>query len=151
MRRIFNESLQEIVTLYEQIGIKQKRKGHKKPIHEEISGADFTRATGKYSNKIRVIDRLNDRYFECVKDLRTGKVIHLREEKLSKHFGRGSARFQDHALPHEHIAVAAYFIWEKDGHIDGRDKGHWNMAIEDLKRSAAGRPNNLFVKNGLRR
>jgi hypothetical protein len=140
MRRLLHESVLQVVNFYLQIGLKQKRKGVKRPIHEEVSGADFTRATGRYSNKVRVIDRLNNRYFECVTDMQSREVIHLREEKLSEHIGRGLAKFQDHGLPHEYIANAAYFIWEKDGRIDGHDKGHWNMAIEDLKRSAAGVP-----------
>ena len=34
--------------------------------------------------------------------------------------------------PHEHIAVAAYYLWEKDGRTHGRDQGHWFQAINDL-------------------
>ena len=43
-------------------------------------------------NKDRVIDRVNDRYFESVIDSDTGKVIHECEEALSKHFAHGSAK-----------------------------------------------------------
>jgi len=34
---------------------------------------------------------------------------------------------------HEHIAVAAYYLWEKDGRVHGRDQAHWFQAIKDLK------------------
>jgi Protein of unknown function (DUF2934)/RES domain len=34
--------------------------------------------------------------------------------------------------PHEHIAVAAYYLWEKDGRFHGRDQIHWFKAIDDL-------------------
>jgi hypothetical protein len=37
------------------------------------------------------------------------------------------------ARPHEHIAVAAYYLWEKDGRAHGRDQAHWFQAIKDLK------------------
>jgi hypothetical protein len=41
---------------------------------------------------------------------------------------------------HDQIAVAAYYIWEKRGRGEGADQAHWRMAIEDLKRRAAGIP-----------
>lgn len=41
-------------------------------------------------------------------------------------------------LPHEHIAVSAYFIWEKDGQLHGRDVAHWYLAIADLNRKRVG-------------
>jgi Protein of unknown function (DUF2934)/RES domain len=34
--------------------------------------------------------------------------------------------------PEECIAVAAYYLWEKDGSVDGRDKVHWFQAKSDL-------------------
>jgi hypothetical protein len=36
-------------------------------------------------------------------------------------------------LRHEDIAVAAYYLWGKDGRVHGRDQAHWFQAIEDLK------------------
>lgn len=33
---------------------------------------------------------------------------------------------------HEHIAVAAYYLWEKDGKVHGRDRLHWFRAISEL-------------------
>src|SRR5262249_50623254 len=35
--------------------------------------------------------------------------------------------------PDEHIAIAAYHLWEKDGRVHGRDQTHWFQAIEGLK------------------
>ena len=34
--------------------------------------------------------------------------------------------------PHEHISVAAYYLWEKDGKVHGRDHAHWFQAINEL-------------------
>jgi hypothetical protein len=33
---------------------------------------------------------------------------------------------------HEHIAVAAYYLWEKDGKVHGRDQAHWFRGIHQL-------------------
>ncbi len=40
------------------------------------------------------IDRRNDSYREIVKDKPTGKILHEREEPLSKHIGHGSAKYK---------------------------------------------------------
>jgi hypothetical protein len=139
-RRNYCEYFQDVLPLHERIGLKVKRPGIKKPIHEQIVGADLTHLTGRVSEKVRIIDRLNDRYFERITDLEAGKILHQREEPLSHHYGRGTARFQEHGLEYGDIAVAAYYIWEKKGCSHGHDNAHWNMAIEDLKRAAAGVP-----------
>ncbi len=39
------------------------------------------------------------------------------------------------SLRHEHIAFAAYLIWEKEGRPHGRDVAHWLMAVDELRRS----------------
>jgi len=36
---------------------------------------------------------------------------------------------------HDHIAVAAHFIWEKEGRPHGRDLAHWFAAIDALRRA----------------
>ncbi len=38
----------------------------------------------------------------------------------------------------EEIAVAAYSLWEKEGRPHGRDREHWRLAAEQLKRLAGG-------------
>jgi len=35
-------------------------------------------------------------------------------------------------LPHEYIAVAAYYLWEKDGKKHGCDLLHWHKAVDEL-------------------
>jgi hypothetical protein len=137
-RRHITMNVAEELKLYEQLRVRQKEKGTPGYIHDQITGDDYTKATGKFNKKVRIIDRRNDRYYECVTDAETGKVMHLRDEKLSEHYGRGNAKLQPHDFPHEHVAVAAYYIWEKDGRSDGRAAKHWEMAIEDLRRAAAG-------------
>jgi hypothetical protein len=47
-------------------------------------------------------------------------------------------------LPHEHIAVAAYYIWEKENRVHGRDLVHWCLGGDELRRHVLGvngRPN----------
>jgi hypothetical protein len=34
--------------------------------------------------------------------------------------------------PNEHISVAAYYLWEKDGRVHGRDQAHWFRGIHEL-------------------
>jgi hypothetical protein len=36
-------------------------------------------------------------------------------------------------IPEEEIAIAAYYIWEKEGRPWGRNDVHWRLAIEELK------------------
>jgi hypothetical protein len=38
----------------------------------------------------------------------------------------------------EEIAVAAYHLWEQEGRPHGRDREHWRLAAEQLKRQAGG-------------
>jgi hypothetical protein len=139
-RRVFNEHVQTLLTLYQCVTIKQKRPGFKKPIQEQTTGAVLTKSSGRFNNKVQIFDRLNDWYYECITEPETGNILYKRDEPLSHHYGRGTARFQNHGIPHEYIVVAAYYIWEKSGRGDGNDKAHWNMALEDLKRAAAGVP-----------
>ena len=46
-----------------------------------------------------------------------------------------SRKRQQHDIPHEHVAVAAYFIWKAEGCPDGHDLAHWHAAIENIKRA----------------
>jgi hypothetical protein len=41
--------------------------------------------------------------------------------------------------PQEQIAVAAYYIWLREGRPQGRDAEHWRMALEQLQREAEAR------------
>jgi hypothetical protein len=40
------------------------------------------------------------------------------------------------ACLHERIAIAAYYLWRQEGCPQGRDKEHWDMAVEQLRRPA---------------
>jgi len=136
-REIYMAASDEL-KIYEQIRVKQKRPGIKGHILDQVSGHDYTHATGTFSEKVRIVDKLNDYYYEKVVDPKTGKVLHECEEKLSEHYGCGSAKLQPHGFLHKHVAEAAYHFWLKEGRPDGRDRQHWEMAIEDLRRVAGG-------------
>jgi phage FluMu protein Com len=66
--------------------------GKKKLRQDIFSGDDQRKRDGKWMKKQRVIDKDNDYYKEVVIDPETDKVIHECEEKLSEHFGHGSAK-----------------------------------------------------------
>jgi hypothetical protein len=132
--------VQSALELRSKLSLKQRRLGLKKPILESIFGDDLFRLTNKWNHLLQIIDRLHDRYYKLIVDPATGEVLLECDEPLSHHIGRGSAKLQKHNLDHEHIAIAAYFIWEKEGRLHGRDKQHWGMGIEQLKRARAGVP-----------
>jgi hypothetical protein len=51
------------------------------------------------------------------------------------HIREGSpAGLRGCTLPHEAIAIAAYYLWQKEGCAHGKDKDHWQRAIEQLQR-----------------
>ena len=128
----------EELRMYEQVRSRQKETGTSGYVHVQVFGDDFTQATGKYNKKVRIIDRRNDRYYERVTNSETGEVMHLRDEKLSEHFGAVRQNFS------HTTSRTSTLPWPPTSY--GRRKGvrmaalenHWEMAIEDLRRSAAG-------------
>ncbi len=83
--------VEDEVKLYEQIKIKSKgKRGDRKLNQEHIDGHELS-ANGNVVDKVRIIDNMNDVYFEEIKDL-DGKVIHKCQEKLSEHKGHGNAK-----------------------------------------------------------
>jgi hypothetical protein len=72
--------------------IKAKGLGQKKPHVELKQGPSDSHELGKPVERVYLIDRGNDRYFEKVSDYETGELIHHDEEPLSEHIGRGSAK-----------------------------------------------------------
>jgi hypothetical protein len=73
---------------------KDKTKNKKKnPVLDIYQGVDLSRNTGEFVNKEREIDKINNYYYEHVETF-DGKVIHHCEEKLTDHFGHGSAKFK---------------------------------------------------------
>ncbi len=59
---------------------------------EFISQTEFHRETQSWRHVERVIDRVNDTYFERITDLETRDTVKRVEEPLSEHQGHGSAR-----------------------------------------------------------
>jgi hypothetical protein len=47
---------------------------------------------------------------------------------------KGSAPVREDVFSHEHIAVAAYYLWQKEGCPHGHDQEHWYQALEQLRR-----------------
>jgi hypothetical protein len=43
-------------------------------------------------------------------------------------------------MSHEDIATAAYYLWQKEGCPHGRDREHWQFAIEQLQRETGTGP-----------
>ena len=70
-----------------------KRKG--KPRAEYRGGGGTDRDSGRPTHIERLIDREGDYYSEIVLDAETGEVIRSKQESLSDHRGRGSAKTGD--------------------------------------------------------
>lgn len=73
-------------------GKSNKMPGKGKPFSEFQAGQEKCYTRNTYVEKIRHIDRENDRYYERVSDTNTGEIIHECSERLSEHYGHGSAR-----------------------------------------------------------
>ncbi len=63
-----------------------------KQIFELIFGHERYIKVNRMVKKSRLIDRENNWYEESVIDPRTGEVIHETKEKLTDHYGHGSAK-----------------------------------------------------------
>ena len=64
--------------------------GQVRPFLTLQTGDDLFVDTGEWNQREKVEDRDNDRYFELIINPKTGEVIHVCEEPLSKHQGHGS-------------------------------------------------------------
>ena len=71
----------------------EKEKDLKEPLRETFDGEELYRKKIEWVDKKRLIDRVNNRYFELVKT-KNGEIIHSCDEKLSEHFGHGSAKIK---------------------------------------------------------
>jgi hypothetical protein len=91
-RRKHFKELTAHVELHDKLAGKVRSGGKGKPRLEFVVGADLHRATGRWNQLERVVDRGGDWYREVVKDSETGRVIHATEEPLSRHQGHGSAK-----------------------------------------------------------
>ena len=59
---------------------------------KQFVGDHYYEKSNKWNTKVQIIDRVNDWYFEEVRDGDTGALIHLCDEPLSEHDGHGSAK-----------------------------------------------------------
>src|SRR5262245_37694488 len=76
-------------------GMKSKdetKTGKRRVPGEQFVGDHYHEKSKKWNTKVRIIDRVNDWYYEEVRDGDTGTVIHLCDEPLSEHYGHGSAK-----------------------------------------------------------
>ena len=90
-RRI-EKVLTAIVTTKASLKLVAKRPGMKRSMREDFHGADLQTSTGRWMDKDRGVDRIENDYNEVVVDSETGQVIHQDHEPLDQHFGHGSAR-----------------------------------------------------------
>ncbi len=88
--------LQDKFTIHNEIRTKSKRRllGKDKVIREEKIGDDYHKKSKKWNFLHRIIDRLNDRYYELITDGETGDILKKTDEKLSQHQGHGSAKYK---------------------------------------------------------
>jgi hypothetical protein len=91
-KKTFHLSVYEKITVREGVGMKVKRLGEKKPYFESLNIPSLFVRINKIVNRIRIIDRENDRYKEVVSQYEDGEIIHECDEKLSDHKGHGSAK-----------------------------------------------------------
>lgn len=66
----------------------------KKTRIELFTGAELRKSDGKWMDKVRLINKIDDRYLEHVVDPETGAVVHHTEESVREHQGHGSAKFK---------------------------------------------------------
>lgn len=93
--RLFEVQDHGVITGREQLQLKKKRRGEKKPFEEIKTGDDLFHKTGQWNRITQVVDRDDDRYFKHIEDA-DGNVIRHTDKRLSEHQGHGSAK---HANP----------------------------------------------------
>jgi hypothetical protein len=90
--RTFDMVISAQIRAKSELGYKQKRPGHKRPIAEGKTGDNWSRQLGRFVKRSLHVDRGRDHYRETVTDPTTGDVIHHCDEPLSEHVGHGDAR-----------------------------------------------------------
>src|SRR5262249_13409832 len=70
------------------------------------------------------------RYFERI-DYSEDPAVSLKEEV--RHRLDAILLAKKLRMPHDHIALAAYYIWQKEGCPEGREEEHWRQALEELR------------------
>jgi len=77
---------------HEDLALKKKRFGEKRPFEEFKSGESIEFRTGVWRKRTQRVGRDNDQYDKMIKDQETGKIIYECHEPLSRHRGHGSDR-----------------------------------------------------------
>jgi len=90
--RLLEVFLTETFKIYSDLGLKYRRAGVKRPLSEQKHGDSFSTKLGRWMRRSRVIDRVNNRYFESVLDPQTGETMRHCDEPLSEHQRHGSAK-----------------------------------------------------------
>lgn len=85
-------NLEDRIDFHENIKIVAKKNEEKKPFRETFEGEDFFKQKQEWVYKKRIIDREKNRYLEVVTDSDENK-IHYCDEKLTDHWGHGSAKW----------------------------------------------------------
>lgn len=82
------------VDLLETMQVTEEGKHHSKHryVIEFEAGDDLHRDSGKWMDKVRLIDRREDNYLEVITDPETGEKVRDCHELLSEHQGHGSAK-----------------------------------------------------------
>lgn len=87
-------TLQEQVTVHEQLRLKARHQDEKKPFREAIFGDDLRERDGRWMHKEQVVDREAGWYDKVVVDPETGEVVRECHEPLSQHRDCGSAKMK---------------------------------------------------------
>jgi PHP family Zn ribbon phosphoesterase len=90
--RVIEAELRESVKIREMLRMKVKRPGFKRPIYEDVSGAELHRDSGRWRIVQRSVDQLKNWYYEKITDAETGAVMLECDEPLGEHQGHGVAR-----------------------------------------------------------
>lgn len=86
--RVFTVTIAaETIQMRTSLGMKAKSHGIRRPWYESSAGASWSTHFMKFMDKVRIIDRRGDKYFEQVKDPDTLQVVHHCSESLSEHTG----------------------------------------------------------------
>jgi hypothetical protein len=75
------------------------------------------------------------RFFERI-DYSQEPAVPLSEE--DRHWIDALLNGKKFRLPHDEVAMAAYYIWQQEGRPEGRAKEHWRKALEQLRAAQKG-------------
>ena len=77
----------QTISMRTTLEMKAKSPGIRRPWYESFAGVSWSTQFMKFMDKVRIIDRRGDKYFEQVKDPDTLQVVHHCSESLSEHTG----------------------------------------------------------------